>query len=435
MLTFSFKNSQISASQIKRYGTVLAGYVATLQDVMKQRSYDCYESSILLSGNRQEIKEIQNHAKQFISSALRYVIVIGIGGSNLGAKAIYDALLGSTDTISIQRFPKLICLDTCDVHTAQTVMQTLQQEIVSSDQYIINVISKSGSTAETVANTAYFFQMGAQKLPEFEKRVVITTDEDSVLWKMSKEKGYTSLAIPKKVGGRYSAFSSVGLFPLACLGIDIAQVCKGAQWALRQGISDRIEKNPSAQSAIALVSQYTKRNVIHDTFFFAPALETLGKWYRQLFAESLGKVPLGKKNTKAIGITPTVSIGSTDLHSMAQLYLANPTSRFTTFVSIAKTIDTPRLNGSEWTALVPGLQGQTLHGLMKTIYQGVVNTYTAKKMPFVQIDMKECSAFTLGAFMQMKMLEVMYCAHVLGVNAFDQPHVEIYKKEVRKLLK
>ncbi len=434
MLTFSSENNKVSPQQNKRYSDRLVPYIKHLQEVAKSKKYLAPESSIVLPNDSHAIKQVQRLAQTMSSRSLKYVIVIGIGGSNLGAKAVYDALYGHTDAYMLDRSPKLICLDTCDSASLESVVEYLKKNITSEDEYIINVISKSGATTETAANMAYLFQASAKKLPKFNSRIVLTTDRGSALWELGKEKDYPTLEMPKQVGGRYSVFSAVGLFPLACLGIDIGKLCKGAQWSIKQGLSERTDSNSSAMSAIALVNYYSKGGRIHDTFFFAPALETVGKWYRQLFAESLGKVPSNSKTREAISITPTVSIGSTDLHSMAQLYLANPSSRFTTFVSVKNSAHSQRLEASDWTNLVQGLKGQTMFGLMSTIYRGVVNTYTSKKMPFITIEMKEYSEFVLGALMQMKMLEVMFCAHLLGVNAFDQPHVELYKKEVRKLL-
>ena len=197
-------------------------------------------------------------------------------------------------------------------------------------------MSKSGGTTETIANFEILLNILKKYKKKYEKYVVVTTDKDSKLWNLSLKKGFDTLEIPKKVGGRFSVLSSVGLFPLGIIGVDIYQLLKGAKLMKNSCLNKNIIKNPAALSASLIYLHRLNDIKIHDLFIFNYDLESLGKWYRQLMGESIGK-EYDKNMIRVFeGITPTVSIGSTDLHSMAQLYLGGPYDKFTTFVRIEK---------------------------------------------------------------------------------------------------
>jgi glucose-6-phosphate isomerase len=171
-------------------------------------------------------------------------------------------------------------------------------------------------------------------------------------------------------------------------------------------------------------------------FLFANDLESLGKWCRQLMAESLGKEFNRKGKTANVGITPDVSIGSTDLHSMAQLYLGGPHDKFTVFLSVENSnshISVPRLKG--YSNLVYGIQGKSLESIMGAIFEGTKGAFRKGKRPFMEIKLPGKSEYALGQFLQFKMIETIYLGFLLGVNPFDQPNVESYKEETRRILR
>ena len=157
-----------------------------------------------------------------------------------------------------------------------------------------------------------------------------------------------------------------------------------------------------------------KKISLLNEFYFAPELESLGKWYRQLVGESLGK-------SHDVGITPIVSIGSTDLHSMAQLYFGGPRDKFTNLI---------RVENEQGTAAL----AKSFFKIMNAIYGGVRAAYIKNQLPFTEIIFEDISEHTLGAYMQFKTMEIMYLGRLMDVNAFDQPAVEDYKEETRKLL-
>jgi glucose-6-phosphate isomerase len=160
----------------------------------------------------------------------------------------------------------------------------------------------------------------------------------------------------------------------------------------------------------------------------------MGKWYRQLMRESIGKEHDKEGNVAHIGITPMVSIGSTDLHSMAQLYFGGPRDKFTCFVSAPQEEDVAISQEQVFLHLVEGIQGKTFAQIMEAIMGGVRAAYQKNELPYVDIALPEISEVVLGQYLQFRMMEMMFLAQFLNVNAFDQPNVEDYKAETRKLL-
>jgi glucose-6-phosphate isomerase len=159
---------------------------------------------------------------------------------------------------------------------------------------------------------------------------------------------------------------------------------------------------------------------------FSTDLESLGKWYRQLMAESIGK--------KGIGLTPTVSIGSTDLHSMVQLYLGGPKDKLTNFVSAHFNTELKVPYYPEYNELVPHLQKKELNHIMHAILYGTKAAYKKHKRPFTETRLDGKNAYAIGAYLQLKMTEIIMLAHLFKVNPFDEPEVESYKKETRHVL-
>ena len=201
----------------------------------------------------------------------------------------------------------------------------------------------------------------------------------------------------------------------------------GAQDAVKDSTNKSTHINNALTFAAHTFTHYTKGHTIHNTFFFAPELESLGKWYRQLMAESLGKD--GK------GLTPIVSIGSTDLHSMAQLYFGGANNTITNIVTAPSkgTVRVPKK--LVFPGLVENVSGKSLESIMQAISQGTKTTYKKLKRPMVSIELEKLDARELGYYLQTRMIEIMYLAQLLDVNAFDQPMVKSYKKETRGLLK
>lgn len=437
MKFFSFlyeKTSLVSHDTIKKLGDRLTQEIERIKSARKEQ-YNTPYAFINLPEDmalRQTVRQFAEQKKMFRPTAL---VVIGIGGSNLGTMAVHEALFGKFYN---QYNPdiKVYFADTVDTDYMWDIVLLIEQELEKGNNVIINVISKSGGTTETIANFEVFLELLQRYDPiNYRNYVVVTTDEHSPLWHLAQEQQFTTLIIPQHVGGRYSVLSAVGLFPLALLDVDIDALHAGAQSIMPMAMDTTIVHNHAAISAIILADQYAHSFTIHDTFLFSVDLESLGKWYRQLMGESIGKEYTRDHEQKFIGMTPTVSIGTTDLHSVGQLYLGGPYDKFTTFVCVAQNksdVVLPRM--PEYEKLVAKIQGKSLLSLMDAIIQGVQRAYYKHKRPYVSIVLPEKNAYCIGQFLQFKMMEIVYLATLLEVNPFDQPQVELYKKETKEIL-
>jgi len=363
------------------------------------------------------------------------LVVIGIGGSNLGAMAVHQALNGRFYNQSISS-PNVYFADTTDPDYINDIRVLVERELKGGNNIILNVISKSGSTTETIANFHVFLELLKKYKPDnYANYVVATTGEGSKLWSLAEKEGFSTLPIPKKLGGRFSVLSPVGLFPLGMLGVNLVQLLSGAQSIIPLCINEDLLSNPAALSAAVLFLHYQQGYNIHDTFLFSVDLENVGKWYRQLMGESVGKEKNKKGEEVNVGMTPTVSIGSADLHSVAQLYLGGPLDKVTTFITVGKSkndVAVPEI--AELQHLVEHIQGKPLTAIMNAIVQGTQAAYKKRDMPFISIGLPEKNAFYIGQLLQLKMIEIVYLAYLLDVNPFDQPNVELYKKETREIL-
>lgn len=425
-MKFSYDASLVTKDKIEELSQPLIPYMDTLNQTAKSGAYDTAESSINLPIDEKILQEVKELKDKKVSKKLKYIIDIGIGGSNLGTKAIYDAKCGFFDIIAPQRFPKMIFADTNDPRYLSHLSQFLKTEIGDPEEVLICAISKSGSTTETVANFEIIQNALSEKFGDISERVVAITDFESNFWKKAQEKGISALAIPKIVGGRYSVMSPVGLFPLLAAGFDIDAIRNGAKKQREMGLSNDISENPAALSAIILYHHYKNGIRINDNFIFSPSLESLGKWYRQLMGESVGK--------DGQGITPTVSIGSIDLHSVGQLYLGGPKDKITTFIAHANAQNDVQVPSN---MLLPGLvgnlEGKSVSTIMAAILKGTEIAYKSKSLPFTEVILDQDEG-AIGEFMQFKMIEMMFLGRLMGVNPFDQPNVEDYKVVTKKIL-
>ncbi len=420
MLEFIADQVDVGASLNK-----LAQYQTRLRTVAALNDYAAPESSISLPGDSHILQAVQDTAGGFKLDKLRYVVIIGIGGSSLGAKAIYDALWGGFDALQPGRFPKLLFAETSHPGWLQHASHLLRG--LEADEVVVVLVSKSGTTTETIAN--FEILMHDRNFP-----VVTITDEGSALWEAATKKGWPSLPIPQMVGGRFSVFSAVGLFPLLLVGIDVEAVLRGARSLRDQSLAGEVVASDPARSAALLYQYLLAGKTIYDTFIFEPELESTGKWYRQLMGESIGKERDRQGRVVHTGITPTVSVGSTDLHSVGQLYLGGPRDKYTTFIASAQTdevvVPSARLLGD----LVPMISGKSASQIMEAILAGTRAAYQQAGLPFSQLILETVSPETIGALLQFKMLEMMYLAELLNVNCFDQPSVEDYKVVTRQIL-
>lgn len=379
------------------------------------------------------VKHIRNtvEEKKMLNPAM--LIVIGIGGSNLGTLAVQQALLGSLYNDADPAL-KIYYADTVDTDYMHGILTLAETALKNGRTILLNLISKSGKTTESIANFELLLALLKKYRPDgYTQSIIITTDKDSPLWKLATIFNWTALEIPAHIGGRYSVFTAVGLFPLGMLNIDTDALLQGARDMRDQCL--QTNDNPAAQTAARHYAWLHKGYNTANLFLFSNELHGCGSWWRQLVGESLGKAETlaGKPNTTAL--VPMVSVGTTDLHSVGQLYFANIAHIITQFVVIEHNRHEHQLpDYKEFETLVPHIQTKSLAHIMHAIASGVQKAYAHKNLPFCTVILPENNAYYIGQFLIYKMFETVFLAHLLNVNAFDQPEVEVYKKEVRAIL-
>ena len=432
-IEFSFEDAIIPQQRILETAERLRPEIKIMANAISE-GYEGDLASLYLPDDRLMLGKVRQVIGENLHLKPVYLVVVGIGGSNLGTIAVQEAVLGKLYN-QLTTATKVLYADTVDSDSINNIITLVKSVLERGDNILLNVISKSGTTTETIANAEVLIDLLRKHKKDYKKCITVTSDKDSELWNIAVREGFNVLEIPKKVGGRYSVFSSAGLFPLGLLGLNIERLLDGAAYMREACVDTNVEKNPAAISAAIQYLHYESGKNISDLFLFANDLESLGKWCRQLMAESLGKEFNKKCETVNTGITPVVSIGSTDLHSMAQLYLGGPYDKFTTFLSVENSnsqINVPTLEG--YSKLVYGIQGTSLESVMSAIVEGTKAAFRKGGRPFMEIKLPYKSEYSIGQFLQFKMIETIFLGYLLDVNPFDQPNVESYKEETRKIL-
>jgi glucose-6-phosphate isomerase len=431
---FEYQDSLITRQEFEGFGKELLVEINRMNQARSQGLDTVYaainvpfEQAIMAT-----VQELVVVTKALNPSAL---VLIGIGGSNLGTVAIHEALHGRSYN-ELNPTIKFYCADTVDADQLAVQLMLVEQLLKERKKVILNVVTKSGKTTETIANFELFLDLLKRyHATDYQQYVVVTTDAGSAFQAYAVAHKFRILSIPPQVGGRYSVFTSVGLFPLALLGVDIQSLLNGARQMVPQCLDSAVMRNPAAISALIKYVYYQQCVHINDMFVFALNLQSMGLWYRQLMGESVGK-ELNRSNQRVeVGITPTVSVGSIDLHSVGQLYLGGPRDKFATFITVLQRKHSVTIpNMPEFEPFVAKIQGKKASVIMDGILSGVQAAYRTHQRPFCTITLPEVNAGLLGQLMQFYMMEMMYLGYLFDVNPFDQPNVESYKRETRKWL-
>lgn len=421
----STDTTQVSDGLLAAHTHTLHTYRDTLRVARTDTTYATPEAALASPGDRRTCEEAEAIARD-LGGSLKTVLLVGIGGSDLGTRAVYDAV-----RYGVPEGPRLITYGTLE---QKLLVQA--QDLISTHEHpeelVLIVVSKSGTTTETLMNAGILYETLSARFGEKDaaNRTICISDANAQIAPRIRQAHIRHLTIPEQIGGRYSVFTAVCLTPLALLGIDIRSFCEGAEAAVRAAVPET-GPGPAAVLAALLFEQYLNGTTIHELFLFHPELETLGTWYRQLLAESIGKE---RADGTRVGIMPTVAIGSTDLHSLAQLIIGGPKNRFTTFVSAPTEWSNTKRCPDEGPFAAPMVSGREVGEVMRAIYDGVRTTYKNHGLPFISIDLAGIVPRELGAFMGLHMAMVMYLGTLFDINPFNQPAVESYKDEVRRQL-
>lgn len=366
-------------------------------------------------------EDVVNQIYDFISSnrylshnLIKDLVVIGIGGSSLGTRAI-DTLLKFSSNRNI-----------INVHFLENLDPLYLQNSIKNidlERAFIVLISKSGTTIETISIAKYIFSLIKDPIRglDIKDKIAIVTDEDSPLDKLSKERTWKTFYIPKNVGGRFSVLSPVGLLPLAILGHNIKELLNGANM-MREEFLKYGPELLMFKKAYYYYKNRKEKN-INILFSYSSMFEAFNKWYIQLWGESLGKK---RKDNKRVGLTPIGLIGSIDQHSFLQLIVDGPQDKSVTFLKLKNfelpiTIPHISLPYLETTDFVNGRRFQTI---INTQCDATIESIVEAGVPVDLIEINELSEKSSGYLIYYFELLTSAIGVMLGINSYDQPGVE-----------
>ena len=358
-------------------------------------------------------------------------VLLGIGGSALGPRAIVDVLRHPLHNHlpRSERFGKRVFV--CDNVDPLKLAAIL--DVVDLEKTVFNVVSKSGSTAEALAPFMIVHRLLTEKIGQAapSKQIILTTDpENGELRRLVNEEGYVSFEIPPSVGGRYSVMSNVGLLTAAAAGVDPVELLHGAAWAEESCLSEDFEENPAALiAALAYTFHKEKNRNILVMMPYHSGLLTFAEWFQQLWAESLGKKKDIDGNDVHAGATPVRALGSTDQHSQLQLYMEGPQDKFIIFIKVENPgvkLQIPSIYTDRESLSYLG--GHTLGELMRAEQAATAAALAKNGRPNLTITLDRMDTRTLGALFQLFEIATVLAGDLYRVNPFDQPGVELGKK-------
>ena len=375
--------------------------------------------------DKEEFARIKKSAQKIISDS-DVLLVVGIGGSYLGARAVIEAIKSPLYNNLKKDTPEIYFL-------GNSISSTYFREVLSlceGKDFSVNVISKSGTTTEPAIAFRVLKEILEKKYGKegAKGRIYATTDKaKGTLKELADAEGYETFVVPDDVGGRYSVLTAVGLLPIACAGIDIDKLMQGAQDAHKAYADPDIEKNDCYRFAAVRNILLRKSRTTEITVAYEPYMWCFGEWIKQLFGESEGKD--GK------GLFPASMIFSTDLHSLGQYVQQGLRNMYESVIWVKNAKIDQEIPFEESNA--DGLNfvaGQKMQFVNEKAFQGTVLAHAQGGVPSVILELDEMNEFTMGQLIYFYEKACGISAYVLGVNPFDQPGVQMYKSNMFALL-
>ena len=427
-LKLELKNAGISANSILKYSKK----VSEIHKELHEKKDDAKEFlgwlELPTKYDKKEFKRIKECAQR-IQKNSDVLLVIGIGGSYLGARAVIEALTNTFYNMqdeNVRKTPQIIYVgNNLSPNYINDVI-----DLISNKDFSINVISKSGTTTEPAIAFRIFRELLEAKydLEEARKRIYVTTDKKKgALKKLATKEKYETFVIPDNVGGRYSVLTPVGLLPIAVAGVDIDKLMKGARFAQDKYCDEDLTYNECYQYAVVRNLLYKKNKNIEILANYEPKMHYMTEWWKQLYGESEGK--------EEKGIFPTGVDFTTDLHSLGQYIQEGRRNLFETVIRIEKpnndisiNLDEDDLDGLNY------LTGKSLDFVNKKAMEGTIEAHVDGDVPNILITIQELNEETIGQLIYFFELACAMSGKILGVNPFNQPGVEKYKKNMFRLL-
>lgn len=375
--------------------------------------------------NKEEFERIKKSAEK-IKKDSEFLVVIGIGGSYLGARAVIESLTNSFYNYEKRKNPRILYAG--NNMSPRYILDLI--ELIGDKDFSVNVISKSGTTTEPAIAFRIFREILENKygIENAKNRIYVTTDKaKGALKTLSDEEGYETFVIPDNVGGRYSVLTAVGLLPIATAGINIDKLMAGAKFAQGKYSDNDIKYNECYQYAVMRNILYKENKNIEILANYEPKLHYFTEWWKQLYGESEGK--------DLKGIFPAGVDFTTDLHSMGQYIQEGRRNLFETVLNIVNTTqdisikpDEDNLDGLNY------LTDKTLDYINKKAMEGTIRAHADGNVPNILINVENLDEEAIGELIYFFELACAMSGKILGVNPFNQPGVEKYKKNMFKLL-
>lgn len=423
-----FKNARVFEKNVMEYADKVSEIHKELHEKASDKNEFLGWLNLPTDYDKKEFDKIKK-AAQKIQSDSDVLLVIGIGGSYLGARAVIEAL---TNT-----FYNMLSKETRKTPQILYVGNNLNPnyindliEVIENKDLSINVISKSGTTTEPAIAFRIFRELLENKygLKEAKKRIYVTTDaKKGALKTLATREKYTTFVIPDNVGGRYSVLTAVGLLPIATAGIDIDKLMNGARIAQDKYADENLKYNECYKYAVLRNVLYEKEKNIELLVTYEPKMHYIIEWWKQLYGESEGKD--GK------GVYPAGAEFTTDLHSLGQYVQEGRRNLFETVINIKNSDSDLKINHDEDDLdCLNYLEDKSLDYINKKAMEGTIAAHVEGDVPNIVINMDKLDAETLGHLIYFFELACAMSGKILGINPFDQPGVEKYKTNMFKLL-
>lgn len=422
-MKINFNNVLINNDEINKYEDMVKDIHNKLHDNCNSQDNFMGWLDLPINYDKEELEQIKICAEK-VKNNSKYLLVIGIGGSYLGARAVIEAL---TSTFYNLRENSPIILYVGNNLSTSYINDIIK--IIGNDDFSINVISKSGTTTEPAIAFRIFKKILENKYGNnASERIFVTTDEEKgALHTIAKENNYQTFKIPNNIGGRYSVLTAVGLFPIAVANINADKLLNGAIKAYNEYNNSNLNENDCYKYAVIRNLLYHKDKNIEIFASYEPRLHYFIEWLKQLFGESEGK------NGK--GIFPVGVEFTTDLHSLGQYIQDGRRNIFETVLNIENTNESITMTKEENNLdNLNYLEGLTLDYINHKAMEGTIDAHVSNDVPNILINVDKLDEETIGELIYFFELACAMSGFILNVNPFNQPGVEKYKQNMFKLL-
>ena len=427
-INVNLENARVFEKNIMKYAKQVKEIHNKLHLKADDKKEFCGWLNLPTNYDKKEFEKIKKSAEK-IQKDSDVLLVIGIGGSYLGARAVIESLTNTfynMQSKSARKTPQILYVGN---NLSPNYINDLIDYIADKD-ISINVISKSGTTTEPAIAFRIFREIIENKysLKEARNRIYVTTDKKKgALKELAKKEKYTTFVIPDNVGGRYSVLTAVGLLPIATAGINIDELMLGARFAQDRYSDENLKYNECYKYAVIRNILYEKEKNIELLVTYEPKMHYFIEWWKQLFGESEGK--------EQKGIYPSGAEFTTDLHSLGQYIQEGRRNLFETVINIEKSERDLTLKMEEDDLdNLNYLAGKTLSYVSKKAMEGTIEAHVDGDVPNIVINIEKLDANSIGQLIYFFELACAMSGEILGVNPFNQPGVEKYKTNMFKLL-